>query len=228
MATKKSQRIGIWVIAITMMVGTVGGFLVMALAPQNQKDDQARLDTLQKEFQTEYREYEDKTASHLSKKYYDTFKQYSSRVASFSADDVTKLKKNDIKKGDGDTLTSQSTFQAYYIGWTPDGKIFDSSLNDTSLKIPLNVTPGQVIEGWTEGVDGMKVGGVRELTIPSDKAYGEKGHGSEIPANTPLKFVIMTIPPEDTSEIEAPKMSDELKQLYSRMNGIDPSLLEGM
>ena len=50
----------------------------------------------------------------------------------------------------------------------------------------------------------MRLGGVRELTIPSDKAYGEKGQGNDIPANTPLKFIVMAVPKPvtiDTSEL---------------------------
>ena len=63
----------------------------------------------------------------------------------------------------------------------------------------------------------MKVGGVRELTIPSDLAYGETGSGDSIPANTPLKFVIMTIP--TPTAIEQPMPSEELTTLYSRLYG---------
>ena len=62
----------------------------------------------------------------------------------------------------------------------------------------------------------MKVGGVRELTIPSDMAYGETGSGEDIPANTPLKFVVMAIPPVE--EIPLPQI---LKDYYKRQYGID-------
>jgi FKBP-type peptidyl-prolyl cis-trans isomerase FkpA len=236
MATKKSQRIGIWVIAVALTVGTLGGFLVMVLAPKNQATDQARYEVLQKEYQEEHSAYQaklkardDKIAAELSPKYYDTFKQYESRVAAFDAGSVTELAKEDLLNGDGEELTSDSTFFAYYIGWNPSGKVFDGSIEGDALKMPLEVIPGSVIEGWTEGVAGMKVGGVRELTIPADKAYGDQAQGEDIPANTPLKFIIMIIPsPDRGEEIAAPKMPEELKKLYAQINGIDPSMLEGM
>ncbi len=236
MATKQSQRIGIWVIAVALTVGTLGGFLVMVLAPKNQASDQARFEELQTEYQAEYATYQGKVeaqnnelAKKLSKEYYDTFKQYEKNPKKFNADDVKDLKKKDLKKGDGKKLTDESTFTAYYIGWNPKGKVFDSSFDKQSLKVPIEAAPGGVIEGWTKGVDGMKIGGVREVTIPADLAYGSQSQGDDIPADTPLKFIIMVIPTPDKGDaIAAPKMSEELKQLYARLNGIDPRLLEDM
>jgi hypothetical protein len=60
----------------------------------------------------------------------------------------------------------------------------------------------------------MKVGGVRELTIPSDKAYGEAGSGDKIPANTPLKFIVMVIPTPEA--IKEPAVPQELLQYYQQ------------
>lgn len=219
MATKKSQRIGIWIIAIALVAGTLGSFLIMILAPKNEAADQARLERLT----AEYQEAQQAHQAELSAQYYDDFAEYQSRVQAFAAADVTELGKEDLKEGDGEVLTSESSFTAYYIGWNPDGKIFDSSISDASLAAPIDVRPGGVIKGWTDGVAGMKVGGVRELTIPAELAYGDQERGEDIPANTPLKFVIMVIPTPT-----APKMSDELKQLYARLNGISPAMLEGM
>jgi FKBP-type peptidyl-prolyl cis-trans isomerase len=63
-----------------------------------------------------------------------------------------------------------------------------------------------MIEGWNQGVLGMKIGGVRELTIPAELAYGETGSG-KIPANSPIKFVLMTIPPLTAEEVaERPQL----------------------
>lgn len=236
MATKNSQRVGIWIIAIALTVGTLGGFLAMVLAPKNQATDQARFDELSAVYKKEYEAYQakvkardDKIAASLSQKYSDIFKQYESRVGAFEASDITTLEKEDLTIGDGEELTTSSTFTAYYIGWNPSGKIFDSSLDGDKLKMPIEAAPGGVIKGWTEGAAGMKVGGVRELSIPADQAYGDQGQGADIPANTPLKFVIMVIPtPDRGEEIVAPKMSEELKKLYAQINGIDPRMLEGM
>ena len=80
------------------------------------------------------------------------------------------------------------------------------------MKAPFTASPGQVIKGWSNGVVGMKVGGVRELTIPSEQGYGATGSGASIPPNTPLKFVMMVIPTPE--QVEVPQ---ELIDLYSRM-----------
>ena len=188
MATPKSQRIGIWIIAIVLTLGTLGSFLVMALSVQNQATDQAQL---QKE-STEYQAAVAAQTKELSNKYYGEFSKYASLPAAFSAGDVTKLAENDLKVGDGEVVTSNTAYNAYYIGWNPKGVIFDESISGGALKAPI--AGGNLITGWDEGVIGMKIGGVRELTIPSDKAYGSTGAGANIPANTPIKFIVMIIP----------------------------------
>lgn len=188
MATKKSQRIGIWIIAVALTVGTLAGFIAMIIAPQNQAMDEERK-------QKAYAEYQEKVAKQgddLSKKYFDTFAKYKTRPAPFEAKDVKKLSTKDLKVDDGEKLTKDTQYSAYYIGWTPDGKIFDQSIDGNKLTAPI--PGGDLIEGWNEGVLGMKLGGVREITIPSDKAYGEAGGGDKIPPNTPLKFIVLAIP----------------------------------
>lgn len=217
MATKKSQRIAIWVIAVVMLVGTIGSFFVIILQNDNAASDQARVQAAQEQYQKAYTEYEKKVAAQgdeLSAKYYGEFNPYASRVAAFSKDEVTELKTEDLKAGDGQELTKDSSFTAYYIGWTPDGKVFDGSIDGDKLKPPFTAQPGGVITGWSEGVAGMKVGGVRELTIPSEKAYGEQGSGDKIPANTPLKFVVMIIPTPE--QIAQPEIPQELLQYYGQ------------
>jgi FKBP-type peptidyl-prolyl cis-trans isomerase len=212
MATSKSQRIGIWIIAITLTVGTLAGFIAIILAPSNQQADQAHLTQLNTDYQNAYKDY----LSKLSVKYFDTFNKYSTTPAVFIATDVTELKTEDLVVGTGTEVTANSSFVAYYIGWTPDGKVFDSSIDGTSLKAPLTASPGSVISGWTEGATGMKEGGVRELTIPSDKAYGATGSGTSIAPNTPLKFIIMLIPATETTT--APQIPAELLKYYANQS----------
>jgi FKBP-type peptidyl-prolyl cis-trans isomerase len=215
-ATKTSQRIFIWVIAIVMTVGTLAGFVAMVLAPKNQQADQKRIETLTGQYQKEYEAYQakvDAQAKQLSSLYFAEFSAYKGRVAVFDKDAVKALGKEDLKIGDGAAITKDSLFYAYYIGWNPSGEIFDQSIEGSGLKAPIEVTPGGVITGWTEGVDGMKIGGVRELTIPADKAYGDQARGDKIPANSPLKFVIMIIPAPE--KILEPPMPAELQKFYS-------------
>jgi FKBP-type peptidyl-prolyl cis-trans isomerase len=198
MATPKGQRIGIWVIAIVMMIGTIGSFAVMILANDNTKIDQAALKKQQEQAAADYQKQIDdqqKAAAGLSDKYYPTFSQYKDSAAVFDASSVkSNVVKTDLKVGDGADITSGTNYQAYYIGWNPKGKAFDSSFDGTKLKAPIDTsTSGGLIVGWEQGVIGMKVGGIRELAIPSELAYGEKGSGDDIPPNTPIKFIIMII-----------------------------------
>ena len=122
--------------------------------------------------------------------------------------------------GDGDEVNDDTPVAMYYIGWNPTGIVFDQSINDGKLKAPRAVADGpanaSVIEGWQKGLVGMKIGGVRELTIPSAMAYGEAGQGDDIPANTPLKFVVMAISP-----VEEVPMPQVLKDYYKRLYGTD-------
>ncbi|MBM3209840.1 hypothetical protein FJZ39_00650 [Candidatus Saccharibacteria bacterium] len=216
MATSTAQRVGIWVITGALVLGTLGGFLAMILVPRNQAADQAEITRISNEYQKEYEVYNQRMqaqADELSTRYYDEFSPYQSRVSSFNKDEVAELATEDLKIGEtGEALTEESTFTAYYLGWTPDGNVFDGSIEGEKLTSPITVQPGMVISGWTEGVVGMKVGGVRELTIPADKAYGDQGSGDTIPANTPLKFVIMII--ESPEVIEQPQIPQELLDAY--------------
>jgi FKBP-type peptidyl-prolyl cis-trans isomerase len=193
MATPKHQRIGIWVIAIVLFVGTVGSFAAMILQGNNAQKDQSEQQKLIEEYKKQMAEQE-KKATELSAQYYGTFAPYRSAPAPFDRDTVgDKVTTSDLKVGDGAEIKTGAAYQAYYIGWNPKGKTFDSSFEGEKLKMPLEVSDGSVIEGWSKGVVGMKVGGIREMTIPSDLAYKEKGKGDDIPPNTPIKFIVMVI-----------------------------------
>ena len=190
MATGKSQRIGIWIIAVVMLVGTIGSFAVMILANQNAQQEQAK----QNEALAEFQKQQDAETKKLNDEYYPIFKEYEDAPAEFNKDEVgDKVATKDLKEGAGATISNETKYQAYYIGWNPRGKSFDSSFDGDKLKAPLDTSQISLIEGWNQGVVGMKVGGVREITIPSDLAYGEQGSGEDIPANTPIKFIVMII-----------------------------------
>ena len=199
MATTKGQRIGIWVIAGMMFLGTVGGFVAMMVAPGNEAKDQAAFKKAQDEYikaTDERKKKVEAQANELSQKYYGKFSEFSSRVGAFEAGDVKELVKEDLVEGEGAEVKDDTKLAVYYIGWNAKGEIFDQSIVDGKLKAPLNMDgPANtaVIQGWKEGLIGMKIGGVRELTIPADKAYGDKAQGDKIPANSPLKFVVMAL-----------------------------------
>jgi len=193
MATPKRQRIGIWIIAAVMLIGTVGSFAAMVLAGKNASIDQANQQKMLEEYQKQMAE-EQKKGDELSGTYYPQFKEYQGKPAAFDMNAVgDQVGKNDLKIGDGAEITADTKYQAYYIGWNPKGKTFDSSFNGDKLKAPIDTSQTSLIPGWSQGVVGMKVGGVREITIPSDLAYGETGSGDDIPPNTPIKFIVMVI-----------------------------------
>ncbi|MGA3210016.1 MAG: FKBP-type peptidyl-prolyl cis-trans isomerase [Terriglobales bacterium] len=93
----------------------------------------------------------------------------------------------DIKVGTGPEATAGKTVSVHYTGWLTNGKKFDSSL-DSGRPFNFELGAGRVIKGWDEGVAGMKVGGKRQLRIPSDLAYGPKGVPNVIPPNSILVF----------------------------------------
>lgn len=205
MATSKTQRIGIIIIAAVMVVGTIGSFFIMIVANDNQQQDQiAQQEEYEKqmaEYEKQMKEFQEQQAAEakqLSEQYYDEFAQYESLPAAFDASKVSKLSTRDLKEGDGKEINSDTRYRAYYIGWNQEGKVFDSSIEDGALKIPLEGGQG-LIEGWVKGVEGMKIGGVRTITIPGDMAY-DQDQGADIKANAPLKFVVMAIPPAGDNE----------------------------
>lgn len=209
MATPKGQRIGIIIITVVMIVGTLGSFAVMILSMQNSNADTAKTQAAYTKYQADLAEYQKQVAAQateLSDKYYETFSAYSDYPEAFDINSVSELKTKDLKVGTGATIDDDTEYAAYYIGWNPKGKVFDTSINGDALKAPIDTS--SLIEGWAKGVKGMKIGGVRLIEIPSDLAYGEKGSGDDIPANTPIKFVVMAI--EKPEEITQPGIPADL------------------
>ena len=97
------------------------------------------------------------------------------------------LKYVDQVVGTGDAAVAGKTASVHYTGWLENGKKFDSSV-DRGQPFSFPLGAGKVIKGWDEGVQGMKVGGKRKLTIPSDLGYGSRGAGGVIPPNATLIF----------------------------------------
>jgi FKBP-type peptidyl-prolyl cis-trans isomerase FkpA len=95
----------------------------------------------------------------------------------------------DIKIGDGPEAKAGDTVSVHYTGWLTDGAKFDSSL-DRNQPFVFTLGAGDVIQGWDQGIAGMKVGGKRKLTIPPELAYGARGVGDVIPPNATLVFEV--------------------------------------
>lgn len=89
--------------------------------------------------------------------------------------------------GTGEVAVAGKTATVHYTGWLENGKQFDSSV-DRGQPFSFRLGAGQVIKGWDEGVQGMKVGGKRKLTIPANLGYGARGAGGIIPPHATLIF----------------------------------------
>ena len=99
------------------------------------------------------------------------------------------LKYENLQEGEGELATAGCTVRVHYTGWLTDGTKFDSSLDRKDpFSFPLG--GGRVIRGWDEGVQGMKPGGRRKLTIPPQLGYGAAGAGGVIPPNATLVFEV--------------------------------------
>ena len=106
----------------------------------------------------------------------------------------------DLELGDGTEVMQNDRVTVHYTGWLTDGTKFDSSV-DRATPFEFVVGAHMVIRGWDEGLLGMKVGGKRKLTIPSEMAYGERGAGDVIPPNATLVFEIQLL---DVQKVPAP------------------------
>ena len=93
----------------------------------------------------------------------------------------------EITVGAGAEACAGQPVTVHYTGWLTDGAKFDSS-KDRDDPFEFDPGAGRVIRGWDEGVQGMKVGGVRKLTIPPSLGYGARGAGGVIPPNATLVF----------------------------------------
>ena len=102
----------------------------------------------------------------------------------------TELEIVDLTEGDGDEAASGQTVRVHYVGVTHStGEEFDASYNrGAPLQFRLGI--GQVIAGWDQGVQGMKVGGRRQLVIPPHLGYGDRGAGAVIKPGETLIFVV--------------------------------------
>lgn len=103
------------------------------------------------------------------------------------------LQYEDTVEGSGDVAVAGNHVTVHYTGWLLDngakGAKFDSSKDrNDPFEFPLGA--GHVIKGWDEGVQGMKVGGTRLLTIPAELGYGARGAGGVIPPNATLLFEV--------------------------------------
>lgn len=129
------------------------------------------------------------------------------------AADKSGVQVTDIEIGTGKEAVPGDQVRVHYTGWTLDGNKFDSSL-DRGAPFNFDLGAGSVIEGWDIGVAGMRVGGKRELLIPSELAYGQRGAPPKIPPNATLKFEVELLAVIDLSYTNVGNV--ELQDLLDR------------
>ena len=121
----------------------------------------------------------------------------------------TELVITDITEGEGEAAVEGSTVYVYYVGvLSENGKRFDGNFGSDPYAVTLGV--GAVIDGWDQGLIGIKAGGRRQLDIPADLAYGSAGSGDAIPPDSAISFVVdvvAIVPPIDPAD--APEITIE-------------------
>lgn len=164
---KTVQRITIIIIALVMTVGTLGAYFIVIMQQNDQKAATNQ--------QTQYPDFPvDATAYKVE-------------------GSVKELVKTDLKAGEGDEAKAGDKVKVHYKGtFAKTGQKFDSSY-DSGEPVEFELKEGAVIDGWVEGVPGMKVGGKRRLEIPSALGYGSQGYPGAIPPNTDLVFEVELI-----------------------------------
>lgn len=123
--------------------------------------------------------------------------------------DGAAVKIDEIEMGQGLEALRFSVVEVHYTGRLENGEVFDSSI-ERGEAIRFTLGTGQVIPGWEQGIQGMKSGGKRVLTIPPELAYGARGAGGVIPPNATLTFEVELVavePPPfesiDNAELQA-------------------------
>ncbi len=114
----------------------------------------------------------------------------------------TELVITDITEGEGEAAVEGSTVYVYYVGvLSKDGDRFDGNFGGDPYAVTLGT--GAVIDGWDQGLIGVKAGGRRQLDIPSELAYGASGSGDAIPPDSAISFivdVVAIVPPIDPAD----------------------------
>lgn len=200
--TKPWQRVAIGGIAVLMLGAVVAGYAAIVVGGNSSSSAGNQVDA---EKVAEYqKEYEEKEAAftEITKADFEKFKPFLSEVTAYNetAANENGLQMEDLLVGEGKELVDgDEDYLAYYVGWCADESVFDSSFD--SAKNPTKFAgvldpSGGLIEGWDLGVVGMKLGGIREVTIPGELAYKDT---KEIcgGTNKPLKFMIMAVANEE-------------------------------
>lgn len=226
--TSVGQRVAIGIIAFFMLGSIIASYAAI-LVSNSSKSESSEASKLSDErmnyYQSNYSE-KVKKFKEVSAKDFEKFSPYASEVKAYNETAANEggVQKRDIVKGDGRTIGEKDgDYLAYYIGWCADETIFDSSFDNntspTAFAKALDVSVG-MIDGWYAGAEGMKIGGIREITVPGELAYADQ---TEICGgyNKPLKFLVMAVPAEDPLKTASSEVDSAYMMLQYANYGID-------
>ena len=225
--TSKNQRIIIGAIAVLMLGSMIASYAAIVLSrgePVN-NDIDPEIQAIVAKYEDEYREKTNALVE-ASRDFYNEFVGYKSEIKAFNAASANEagVETRDLKVGYGRAIGDGDTnYLAYYVGWCPDETVFDSSFDDAKkpTKFDKIIDPEVgLIEGWSLGVAGMKTGGIREITIPGELAYGDT---REICGgyNTPLKFMVMAVDKTESLNKIATELDTVRTKIQYAYYGID-------
>lgn len=219
--TSWKQRLAILAIAVLLLGITVATYIGLVIS--NNSSSSAADTSAQDEIYQRYVAKNDELtalATSFAPTYFEEMKNYKSEVKAYNEETANSsaLQTEDFKVGDGTEITEEwNDYYAYYIGYCADETVFDSSFDSyespTTLKAPISGAQS-LIAGWSQGVLGMKVGGVRQITMPGDLAYGDT---REIcgDTNKPLRFIIMAIEPGEDYRKVSSELDDIIAEYYA-------------
>jgi len=227
--TSPKQRIFIGFIAILMLGSMIAGYALIVAGGSGSNASTGEESQISEEKAQQYKdEYDTKVAEFktATKGDFDKFMKYKSEIKAYNETTANEggVQTKDLKEGSGKILEEgDSDYLAYYVGWCADETIFDSSFDDndnpTAFAKVLDASLG-MIEGWNTGVEGMKLGGIRRITVPGELAYGES---MEICGgyNKPLRFMIMAVAKEEPLSSMAQELDTAFMKMQYAQYGID-------
>lgn len=227
--TSTKQRIIISIIAIIMVGSMVASYALIIMNGSKSNGDSSDnkiSDAKKQEYTTAY--YDELAKfTEATKADFDKFIAYKSEIKAFneeSANEAGAVQTKELVEGSGDAVAADgSNYLAYYVGYCADESIFDSTLDDkenpTGFSKSLDPSLG-MIEGWTKGVEGMKIGGIRRITIPGPLAYGDSMEicGGK---NKPLRFLVMAVAKDASLSEMSAKLDDAYMRYQYAQMGID-------
>lgn len=197
--TSGKQRFFIILIAILMLGSIIASYAAIIINGSSSTSNTPNIDEVKVAELTAA--YEEAMAGlpEASKSSFDKLVKYKSEVKAFNeaaANEKTTVEVKDLEVGSGRTLTEEdNNYLAFYIGFCPNETVFESSFDDydnpTQFEGFFDVYSNNPIEGWTMGMNGAKLGGVRKITIPAGLAYKDE----EIcdGTNKPISFIIAPV-----------------------------------